>query len=749
MTQDRIVIPIVAEPADIAAFPLAPDKPIFRFPVIRDPRWKGALDSLAKALELRPSRDFRSGLKSSRGANDSVLQECRDFSNPAIHAVHCPRDVEFKDVWSIAYRYCLIRERTILIAKNPEHLKRQVSKRRERGLCTKSICLWGVARDFSFDLIEKFEETIHTLNPVPFLAYMVAEDARQLMWLAFKTLVLWHVAPKWPDGFLRESFQYVRDLSGETRRIASDDTGKALKALQEKFDYLGMTLHGRGYEASLSREPAAPATFCTQRVGQLRNSTDRSIMLGPRCSLEETCFQDDKYGKEAHEKMHVWKLHARVLFMSSCASWRIGDSDTNYSATLAIRALDGFCTAYVGSRYEKHDEPLLDYKVIAAWKAGLTIGEAVRFANVRNRSVGHSLPDRLQLLSLLGDPEQKRLQGVDKGYDDVDMSSRQGRLEVKGVRGATIAVETTKLRNPADHYKIKEGGGRGTESWTASGLGRAGKFEIYLLEIPDRRHKIDLTLDPAGLETDSPVYRKLPADVSKWVTTKLLKVADTARDVADAARVYRDLAQGTWLAYGKEYWPGPVEQYETAEDGPVWLGDEIEYKLCDPCPGCQLPTMRTISSVKACLPRTVGDGGTIFLKVVDVYCPRCYQVGYFPMVPYSLGMPSFKLLQGSESGSLLEVKDGRVSRNGALFVEVAFPDDASDGALWIAVTPSERHVTALPALPEPDPLFSTERKQIFRLQAQCLQPGIHHIRTYFCRRSHFALSASGRMVHVI
>ena len=58
MTQDRIVISSVAEPADIAAFPLAPDKPIFRFPVIRDSRWDSALESLASALELRlQSRD--------------------------------------------------------------------------------------------------------------------------------------------------------------------------------------------------------------------------------------------------------------------------------------------------------------------------------------------------------------------------------------------------------------------------------------------------------------------------------------------------------------------------------------------------------------------------------------------------------------------------------------------------------------------------------------------------------------------
>lgn len=728
MTQDRVVISSVAEPADIAAFPLAPDKPIFRFPVVRDSRWDSALESLASALELRlQSGDFRSGLKSGRGASNSVLRECRDFnpSNPAIHAVH--RGIEFKDVWPVAYRYCLLRERTILIADDPEDLKRKISERRERGVCATSICLWGVAQDFSFDLVEKFEETIHTLNPVPFLAYMVAEDARQLMWLAFKTLVLEHVAPKWPDGFLRESFQYVQDRPGEICRIDSDDTGRTLKTLRKEFDYLGMALHGRGYEASLSRKPAAPATFCTQRVGQLRNDTDRSIVLGPRCSLEETCFQDDKYGKELHEKMHVWKLHARALFMNSCASWRIGDSDTNYSAALAIRALDGFCTAYIGSRYEKPDDPLLDYKIMAAWKADLTIGEAVRFANPD--------PGRLQLFSLLGDPEQKRLQGVDTGYDSID-TSRRGLLKVKGVRGATIAV---KLKDPIEsYYGIREDDPPSRKPWVAYGLGRVGKFAIYLLEIPDGRHKGDLTLvhaDPKGEPDFCP--SALPADVSKWVTTKLLKVADTARG-------YRDFARGTWHAYGKEYWPGPVKQHEATEDGPVW--HENDYKLWGHCPGCQLPTMRTTSRVEACFPSMVGSGGTVSWKVVDVFCPRCYQVGYFPTEDYFLGMPSFKLLQGSRH--LREVEDGRVSRDGDLFVEAAFPDDASDGALWIAVTPSERHVTALPALPEPDPLFSTERKQTFRLQAQCLRPGIHHIRTYFCRRSDFALSASGRMVHV-
>ena len=296
-----------------------------------------------------------------------------------------------------------------------------------------------------------------------------------------------------------------------------------------------------------------------------------------------------------------------------------------------------------------------------------------------------------------------------------------------------------KLKDSAEYYRIEKDDPLNREPWrTAYRLGRAGEFVFYLLEIPDGRYEGDLTLVHAAPEGEPDFCPSaLPADVSTWVTAKLLKVADTARE-------YRDFARGTWHAYGKEYWPGPVKQHEATEDGPVWY--ESEYKLWGRCPGCQLPTMQTKSRVEACPPRTVGDGETISWKVVDVFCPRCYQVGYFPTEAYSLGMPSFKLLQGSRSRR--EVEDGRVGRDGDLFVEAAFPDDASDGALWIAVTPSERHITALPALPEPDPLFSTERKQTFRLQAQRLRPGIHHIRTYFCRDSDFALSAAGRMVHV-
>ena len=729
-------IACVEDPLEVAGVRSAkPEDPtaVFPFPAIRDPRWNGALDSLAGALDLTVRSEFRPGLSGNVHARTALDTDDSDSRSAAVHFVY--RGVEFERVRQIAYSYCLLRGRDVRTVGAPEELGDWL---RRRGASKPlSIVLWGLASDFAFSLVEAFERTIHTscLPPgCPCLGYMVAEDARQLLWLAFKTLLFWRVPPmSWPDGLTAkgddDAFQFLPDRPGKTRRVASGD----LTALRDTFDYLGLALHGRGYDAQFSRRFDRPSTICTQRVGQIPGSgaPGTAPVLGPRCSIENVCFRGEEF--PTHEKVPVWELRTRVLFVNSCASWRIGDSDANYSAALAFRALDGFCTGYIGSRYEKPDDPRDDYRVLGAWKAGLPVGAAVRFAS--SAAAGADSP--LHLFSLLGDPEQTRLQGADPGHDTARWDGAGG-LHVGGAREATVAVAAR-----------GRGGGRGgpyrvagTGQW-AVWLGDpavAGyrSVSLYLLELPAGPDGSDLTLVPdltggasgAAAEFDATAGGDAAAQ-GRWMTAKLL-------EVPVGARGYEDLARGTWRAYGRQYWPGPVAQYGDPHSGPQW--GQSAYALEGECPGCGLATMRTATPVAACAPD--GRGGTVATghEVVDVFCPRCYQIGFFPAAPARLDMPGMEVVGAA---------DGRIGRHEELVVQVRFPDTAAEGAVWIAVAPSERHVEALPPLPEPQPLWSDRRRETFRLRAACLLPGIHHVRAYFCRASDYALSAAGRMIHVV
>ena len=362
-------IACVEDPLHVVSVPGASQgrpESVFPFPAIRDSRWDRALDSLASALALSirstPSHRVPRHVRA-----DASFSSLDYWDGAPVHLVY--RGADFERVWRIACRYCQLRGRAVRAIATPEDLGRWLLSL--RGAQPRSLTIWGMARDFAFPLVEAVETTIHgSYFPAgfPCLGYMVAEDARQLLWLAFKTLLLWHVQPmSWPDGLLAkgddERFQFLPDRPGRTRRLEHGDLG----TLRDTFDYLGLSLHGRGYDAQFSRGAHHPTTICTQRVGQLKGTAAVEI-LGPQCALENVCFREEECGN--HEKVPAWELRARVIFMNSCASWRIGDSDTNYSATVALRALDGYCTAYVGSRYEKPDDPRDDYRVLGAWKAG-------------------------------------------------------------------------------------------------------------------------------------------------------------------------------------------------------------------------------------------------------------------------------------------------------------------------------------------------------------------------------------------
>ena len=342
---------------------------------------------------------------------------------------------------------------------------------------------------------------------------------------------------------------------------------------------------------------------------------------------------------------------------------------------------------------------------------------------------------------MVGDPEQTRLQGADNGCDTAWWDAAGG-LHLKGAREATVAISrpagSTAPR--PETYRIRELG-----EWALwlrdVAVPGYPPVSLYLLELPTGPDGSDLTLlpnmDDVTLAPGSAAADGNPADSSdrvaagQWITARLL-------EVAGGARSYADLARGTWQAYAEKYWPGPVAQYENPQHGPQW--GQSEYRLEGNCPGCGLATMRTSTAVAARRPGNDGTTVAMTMEVVDVFCPRCYQVGFFPTAPARLDMPSIVVV-GAE--------DGRVSLHDELAVEVRVPNLREEGALWIAVAPSERHVAALAPLPEPQPLFSCRSHETFRLPAQCLLPGIHHIRAYFCRGSDFALAVAGRMIHVV
>lgn len=728
-------IACVEDPLDVTGIwsthPKGPTT-VFPFPAIRDPRWNRALDSLAGAFHLPVRSAPFSGVLGDVRAGTTLSATNLNRGSIAVHFIY--RGVEFEQVRRIAHTYCRLRGRKARAVGSPEELGRWLNRRGASK--PSSIVLWGLAPDFAFPLVEAFERTIHeSYLPAgcPCLGYMVAEDSRQLLWLAFKTLLFWHVRPtSWPDGLTAkgddDAFQFLPNRPGRTRRVANGD----LTELRGTFDYLGLALHGRGYDAQFSRRFDRPSTICTQRVGQIHENrgAETAAILGPRCSLKDVCFRGEEF--PAHEKVPIWELRTRVLFVNSCASWRIGDSDTNYSAALAFRALDGFCTAYMGSRYEKPDDPRDDYRVIGAWKAGLPIGAAARFAS--SAAAGPDSP--LHLFSLVGDPEQARLQGADRGHEAARWDEAGG-LHIHGAREATVAIATSRRGGT---YRVA-----GTGQW-AVWLGDVAvpgyrSLSLYLLEFPAGPDGNDLTLLPDAVGMTTRLYataarrggaiRGDPLAEGRWVTAKLLEVPVDAQSP-------EELARGTWRAYAEHYWPGPVAQYGDPQSGPQW--GQSAYSLEGECPGCGLQTMRTATPVVACVPDKLGGTVSTVGEVVDVFCPRCYQIGFFPIAPARLDMPRMEVVSAV---------DGRMGRASELVVEVRFPDTETEGAVWIAVAPSERHVETLPCLPEPEPLWSDKRQEAFRLRGPCLLPGIHHVRAYFCRTSDYALSAAGRMVHVV
>lgn len=681
---------------------------LFPFPAIRDPRWDSALDALATALGLavEPSRR-QGGVRTHVDPRQNRRAAHVVYDAGASHAA-----------WPIAAAYCEMRGIELGRVGEPEALTRWLHGRLRRP---SSIAIWGVAKDFTFELVEACEAAIQRAyrdaRRGPCLGYMVAADARQLLWLAFKTLVLWRAPVRWPDGFLgREDDEPVLcERPGCTRVVNRSD----IEALSNAFDYLGLSLHGRGYEASLSRAPTGAVTICTHGSAAIDEAT--GTPLGPRCFLTQECFREEEYG-ERHQKVPINTLRARILFINSCASWRIGDAETRYSASLALRALDSLCTGYIGSRYEKPDDPRDDYRVLGAWKAGVTVGAAVKFASEAAAAAGKP---PLELFSLVGDPEQARLQG----RDATCRAARFGKewAEIDGVRDGTIAVRTAQCAADASQtYRSEESGEWAV--WLGDvERGESGGMSLYLFESArngswDR----DVTLRRWPVAKQHGVVPP-DADTGKWVTGKLL---DTQWATGD----YAALALGTWQAYGREYWPGPVAQYGDGEEGPCW--GRSQYRVEGRCPGCGLETMRTTTPVSWRHPGSAGSG----MVVVDVFCPRCYQVGFFPTEPKALQMPC---------AVLPEVRQGMMGCDEELVVSARFPQGEDEGALWIAVTPSERHVAALDPLPMPSPLWSNKQGEVFRVPGGCLLPGIHHVRTYFCREGDYALSAIGHMVQIV
>ena len=332
-------------------------------------------------------------------------------------------------------------------------------------------------------------------------------------------------------------------------------------------------------------------------------------------------------------------------------------------------------------------------------------------------------------LGKVEDPEQARLQG----RDETCRAARFGQewAEIEGLRDGIIAVKAAECAvGQPRTYRNEESG-----EW-AVWLGdvepeESSAMSLYLFESARDaswgRDGRDIALRRQWPLGEQHSVGRADAGTSRWVTGRLL-------GTHGATGNYAELAQETWRAYGREYWPGPVAQYGDGDEGPCW--GRSEYRMEGRCPGCRLETMRTTTPVSWRQPESSGVG----MVVVDVFCPRCYQVGFFPIEPEPLEMP----------GAVLPaVQQGRMGRNEELVVSARFPRREDAGALWIAVTPSERHVAALDPLPTPRPLWSDRQCEVFRLRAGCLLPGIHHVRTYFCRRGDYALSAVGHMVQVV
>lgn len=494
----------------------------------------------------------------------------------------------------------------------------------------RSITLWADSVRLSFEVIERFEAVIHDVyeesaSLPPVIGYFAAEDTWQLFWLTFKTLLFQLSDFSAPDGVLIADDGIPKAVP--TNKFVNSISPTELSNLTDPMDGLFILAHGRSFDTHILKSPANAVTLCS-----LPGSTFPSPEvdeLGPRCRMEEYCFRDGDVIK--HRRLSIGSLRSRMLMLNSCASWRFS-SDVSVGGAIAIRALDGWCTGLLGSRYEKEGLTRDNYLALGAWRAGKSLGQIQQLLS----------PGRLQLYSLIGDPEQTANGLKTDGYESVKKEATG--YKISGLRNGVFYIPLAETEiGPKKYFAYDQNGCH---------VGFVDRLSpscsIYVVDRPEVLNSSELSirvdsetaqdnsnesLPRLGLSGNSVSRHRLedrwrmmivlfgfspekwPAPIPMW----------HAGNDSQTTKKLVDLGRAVQALYGRNglYWPGPVQ-----EDDIEWLTKHPPI-LSGRCFGCDLPTM--LRKVWICETQSPNSFlPSLELVREETYCPHCYQITHLP-----------------------------------------------------------------------------------------------------------------------
>jgi hypothetical protein len=650
-----------------------------------------------------------------------------------------------------------------------------------------SVLIWGCAADFPLTVLARLEWALEgwrrgatVATPAPIISYMVAEDEIQLLWLAAKTLLWMACDPRWPDLYydVKNGPCLLRSFESETLAIAGQP-----ERLHDPADLLMLYGHGRSFESALLRMPGRNVTLCTQPApgSRLRCSTGRG-----------DCFREAML--DGHERFYPRGLRARIVAMTTCSGFRLGESDVTTGSGVALRCLDGWASGVVASRYEdllRETDWLL---VLAAWKAGCSLGEILRLLN----------PDGFPHFSLIGDPTQRGLTGRRPGYASAD-TDRRGEVTLVGLNRSVVSIPRAlcegllRIQSPSI-AEVRTAAGAVGSARVLGEIGSAGAREV----VWDFGNNIDpvgyaVTLRPPLL--DRPIVPSILRQMLETIAT--LRGGDVALDstgvvdnrltslvmrpvvVPDFRLRLLELSRRARLALQDPEGLlsiNMIQSENSGNQGSLTLRTHSLLLLERLLGISQAPDWRDTPAALRCIsrdvirsytkchwPGPVRDGGVTYLDAqsqIDGVCSGCTQPTLRRKVVIAAGLtprpverierycPCCGQVEHAppEAEIRFSMPGEFVAGREITLVGLGLPP--REGIVWACVFPLEHAPARSYAPDDPDAPgrlgWHTSASPVTKLTLtrDRFLPGINYVRLYFCEVRTAALSVASRLVHV-
>lgn len=688
--------------------------PFIPFPVVPDPRWQDALEELLLVLgvEQVSHRHSPEGV----GQIAASGRSSRRFPESAHIFVEELGDAA---VAGVAQAYATARSREFTRVPDSRALADFLAIHRPPV-----ICFWGTASQAPQSKVEEIEAIVRATvgsESRPMIGFMVAEDWRQLAWLAFKTIAFEFCKPLLKQAFYCGLEPHLR-LPGPSSDQSLIQIPKAdHNLIEDQWDLQVLLVHSRSNLAVLNWSKDASPTLCSKPVVGKAVDLNRSG-LGPQChgTNDEGC--PVRSYRTNVTCTRIGRLRSRTLFLNACSSWRLGECDFSPATSLSMRALDGWSSAIVSSRYDHLGRVDDSLAALAAWRAGACIGEIVRSLNPRG----------VEILSILGDPEQRCLHPKGEGLTRVRLDDG-GAVRFNGVSDQVFAVEGDQLTSsvesiPAGDEQTYVLARRLNTNITFSGKTHS-VIELCATHLEHGLTSVDtgtvplraFTLCPREDPPENLQFEYVPNPEAWPVLCGLLGFEGQLSD--DRLSCLIHLAKHVQGLHRAPELAGWSLARATAGFG----DDEIERSLSldGKCAGCGLPTLRVEMLIRAERSREI--------PWLRFECPRCHEVsssapesGLRFRCPTSVSLGSDLVL------SLVDVPMG-------------------SGVLWTCAFNAESgweegdQVQIL----EPPLAVSPGSWPSAVTIAGLEKPGAHFVRCYFVDEESLSLTVASQLVHLV